>query len=65
MYPKYTIYIQENRTGLGHYRSEDSILDQMENHISNKYKDDVESIDTLDPDEFFGCADGDVDHNTN
>ncbi len=42
--------MQEYFADIGRFSSEESIIDGKE----NKYKEDVESIHTLDPDEFFG-----------
>ena len=52
------ISIKENQTGLGHYRSEEDILDQLGNDtVFGKRAAEVESMESLDdPDDFFGCT---------
>ena len=52
----YSLLIKENSTGLEHYRSEEDILDKLENDTDyGKQAAEVESMESLDdPDDFFG-----------
>ena len=49
---------KENQTELGHYRSEEDILDRLGNATDyTKHSVEVESMESLDdPDDFFGCV---------